>query len=577
MNSTIRKSYRHWARNWVKGSLGALCCLAGAEAVLAQQPAPLLARPAGIDSTVARPRRIGLGAPVPASAMPNATVMDGVQPASLQTDKPLPRPDEKTVTGNPPSPELLHMPAPTATGSFPVPPGQGMYPQTSIPVGPNHYGPPASYSPMLTGQPGVIAGPVVMNGQPGTCCGPILMGDGNCCPTTVCDPCASPYAGSFFGWLFSPHWGVPGCSELSAFQGFPGQQPRFRASFEYLMWKMRNDDAPPLVTSGTDTSGGILNRDGTTTLFGGALDQGYFSGGRLTLGLWFDCHENLGLEGSFFMLGQQRLTYVAGTQGLPIVARPIIAADTGQEAAIIIAAPGESEGNVMVSSSARMLGADLNLRKRWWSGSILDCPLQIDALGGFRYIRLDENLTITDDVFCTGGTNCPAGTHIARQDDFKTLNNFFGGQLGLDAELRKGPWVLNLRGKVAAGVTQQSALVNGATAFVLPDGSTVVRSGGVLALPSNMGTYNRSMFSVVPEVGVTLSYHLTESCRVFVGYNALVWTNVVRPGRQIDRVVDPGQFPSTAAPGGGGVRPMFNLTPSTFWTHGMTAGLEWRF
>ena len=62
-------------------------------------------------------------------------------------------------------------------------------------------------------------------------------------------------------------------------------------------------------------------------------------------------------------------------------------------------------------------------------------------------------------------------------------------------------------------------------------------------MPTNIGEFNRNVFSVVPEVGRNVGYQLTDHIRTFVGYNFLYWSNVIRPGDQIDRVIDINNIP----------------------------------
>jgi hypothetical protein len=84
---------------------------------------------------------------------------------------------------------------------------------------------------------------------------------------------------------------------------------------------------------------------------------------------------------------------------------------------------------------------------------------------------------------------------------------------------------------------------------------------------------------VVPEVGVNLGYWFTPTWRAYVGYNTLYWSNVVRPGEQIDRVVDltfvpnppPGVVPS------GQSRPQPLFSQSNLWVHGIQFGIERRW
>ncbi|MGG7379585.1 BBP7 family outer membrane beta-barrel protein, partial [Escherichia coli] len=67
-----------------------------------------------------------------------------------------------------------------------------------------------------------------------------------------------------------------------------------------------------------------------------------------------------------------------------------------------------------------------------------------------------------------------------------------------------------------------------------PGGQTSAVVGGLLALPSNIGNFQRNRFGVVPQVGLKVGYNLTDNLRVYVGYDFLWWCNVVRPGDQID-------------------------------------------
>ncbi len=68
--------------------------------------------------------------------------------------------------------------------------------------------------------------------------------------------------------------------------------------------------------------------------------------------------------------------------------------------------------------------------------------------------------------------------------------------------------------------------------------------GGLLAEPSNIGSFHKDQFSVVPQVDLTLSYHIDQHWRIFGGYDFLYWSSVVRPGQQIDRTLDETQIPN---------------------------------
>jgi hypothetical protein len=126
--------------------------------------------------------------------------------------------------------------------------------------------------------------------------------------------------------------------------------------------------------------------------------------------------------------------------------------------------------------------------------------------------------------------------------------------------------------KVALGPTQQMVNIQGST---LVNGTTRLE-GGLLALSSNIGHYSRDVFTVVPEVGLNLGYQLTDHLRLFVGYNFLYWSSVVRPGNTVQRAINPNLLPGSTVMGGPD-RPAFAFRGSDFWAQGVSFGLEFRY
>ena len=68
---------------------------------------------------------------------------------------------------------------------------------------------------------------------------------------------------------------------------------------------------------------------------------------------------------------------------------------------------------------------------------------------------------------------------------------------------------------------------------------------------------------------------------VFAGYSFLYVNSVVRPGNQINRNINPtpsvswtGEPPATLK---GPAEPSFEFNSSSFWAHGINAGLTLRF
>jgi hypothetical protein len=227
-------------------------------------------------------------------------------------------------------------------------------------------------------------------------------------------------------------------------------------------------------------------------------------------------------------------------------------------------AGGALAGTFNSSLRSSLWGAEGNLRSNLCCG----CNWFVDGIIGFRALGLNEDLIVSENLIVVRGAN--AGNTFQVTDLFSTRNNFYGGQLGLVSEWRRGRWSLDLKTKVALGSTHQVAEINGSTVI---NGTPF--TGGLLALPSNIGRFSRDFFTWAPEVGLNLGYQFTPHLRGYVGYNFLYWSDVLRPGNQIDRVVNVNQLPP-AIPGGP-ARPAFTFNGSDFWAQGVNFGLEFRY
>jgi hypothetical protein len=389
-------------------------------------------------------------------------------------------------------------------------------------------------------------------------CGPDACGPTICCPTDCCctGPCAKPHC--------------------------------FWVSAEVLGWGIKDSNLPPLVTAsaaGTPLGmAGVLG-PGTGILFGGHdLNNEEFAGGRFGVGFWLDKCQTLALEGNFLFLGSRTNGFVAGSAGDPILARPFF--DTrGFENAQLVAFPGLITGGVNVASTSSLWGAEANLRWHALEGPFFGLTYRTDFLAGFRYLELDEKLGITESLLVPAGAATPRAVGpagILVLDQFKTWNQFYGGQVGADTEFGYGRWFLGLNGKVALGTLHQVVDINGSTTFSQPGVNPSTVQGGLLAQPTNIGRFSRDRLAVLPEFGLKLGYQFNDHLRVFVGYNLLYINNVVRPGDQIDRTINITQIPNvTSPPSGepvrGTPRPLFTFRSTDFWAQGVNCGLEFRY
>jgi hypothetical protein len=319
---------------------------------------------------------------------------------------------------------------------------------------------------------------------------------------------------------------------------------------------------------------GVLGAPGTTVLFDGdgGLER---SGGRFTLGFWFDDEQTIGLESTTFFLGERSMTFRDSSGGVPILARPFLNVLSGMEASELVAFPGVLAGNIAISSSSQLWGTDLNLRTNCWRG----CHWHLDWLAGVRFLGLDEKLGIAEGLTVPAGAGPLAGSRITVQDGFGTHNLFVGGQTGLEIGVRRGRWSLDLLGKVALGNTHQDLNINGSTLFAVPGLPLSLQRGGLYALPSNIGHFSRDRFAVVPEVDAIVGFQLTRRLRALVGYSFVYNSAVIRPGNHIDRGLNVSQLPSQLGPGNlvGTARPAPIFHGSDFWAQGLSFGLELRY
>lgn len=356
---------------------------------------------------------------------------------------------------------------------------------------------------------------------------------------------------------------------------------RFYARGEYLLWWIKNDPIPPLVTAGSIADGplaGALGLPGTVILYNGSLDRDAFSGFRGTVGYYLDdCGENA-LEVSGFFLGSRSARFQADSNQYPVLARPFFDVNQQIQSVEQVAFPGLFTGRIVIEAPTEMWGAEINALCGWCCG----CDWRVDAIGGVRFLNVRESLTITEDIQNAPGQPDPFnGTRQIVQDRFVTSNQFYGGQVGVEGRWQNGRWTVDGRAKIALGVTQQQLEIAGFQSF--PPGTPNVSPlpGGLYALNSNIGKFSRGRFSVIPEVGISLGYYLTDYVRATIGYNFLYWSDIVRPGEQIDTQIDITRIPNFAVPPGTQPfpvpRPAVLFKSSDLWAQGLTAGLEFRY
>ena len=356
---------------------------------------------------------------------------------------------------------------------------------------------------------------------------------------------------------------------------------RFWVSSEYLLWFIKDSHYPLLVTSGspTDALPGAVGMPGTQVLFGGTIDNQARSGARVAVGAWLDPDGRVGAEAGYLFLGRRSVSLNSAASGTPgtgaVIARPFVNALTSAQDASLDAYPGLASGGVDVTTSSALQGAEANALLGLWDGP----SASINLVAGFRYLHLDEKLRIQEDVAVSTTAASFAGDQIGVLDQFNTTNDFYGANVGAQAALRWSHWEALLTAKVALGDVHESTVIGGATGITTPGGTTTVTPGGLLALPTNSGTFHRDTFAVVPEIGVRVDYRIGRYLHAFAGYSFLYWSDVVRPGDQIDPTINVNQVPTSKSFGaaGGPSRPAFSFHGSEFWAQGVSFGMEFRY
>jgi Putative beta barrel porin-7 (BBP7) len=366
-----------------------------------------------------------------------------------------------------------------------------------------------------------------------------------------------------------PAWRGPSCCDSNC-----GDRPRFWMGAEYLMWWQRGQSVPPLVISSPPGTQPLLGLPTTTVLYD-AVPSPTQSGARFNLGMWmphFCC--NLGVEVSYFFLGRTSNTSAYSSNGDPILARPFNDTTPGNQGpnAEIVAITGVN-GTATIHTFSELWGIEGNLRYKWCRGPCY----WLDIVGGYRYLNLSEGIDITEDRTFTR-----AGVRSVEQESFHTRNQFNGAQIGLDGEVRFCQRMFfGMNAKIAAGNVYQIIDVNGSTTFTnvpVPPGNST-QTGALLATPTNIGRYTSSRFGVAPELGLKIGIDLTDHLRLFVGYDFLYISNVVRPGDQIDTNVNQAFRPTIVGPGigGGPLQPTVPFRTSNYWAQGLNLGLQYRF
>ncbi len=347
------------------------------------------------------------------------------------------------------------------------------------------------------------------------------------------------------------------------------------ADLDYLQWWTQGMDVPPLVVR--------VNGNAADVIFGNQpMLTDERSGYRIKAGKWFDDCQTVGIQGEYLRLGDIEQNYIAASNALgrPQLGRPFIEANSGQQFIQDVSVPLELAGSVSVNARGNFSSAGLRMLYNTCNMD-LGCGSfrRIDFLLGYRYLQLDESLLIHEDL--TSIRPAPNQGQFAIDDRFQTFNDFNGGEFGWNFQRGIGRWRIDGTAKLAIGATHERVTIFGqtTTSGANDPADNGTRPGGLLAQQTNIGTYTRNEFALIPELAANLGYQITPNLRFHVGYTFIYWSRVARPGDHVDLTVNRNLIPDRSFPlqnpaFTGPARPAFEWQSTDFWAQGINVGLH---
>ncbi|BBO34407.1 BBP7 family outer membrane beta-barrel protein [Lacipirellula parvula] len=349
---------------------------------------------------------------------------------------------------------------------------------------------------------------------------------------------------------------------------------RFWFTAEYLLWGTEGMYVPALVSTspiGTASGqAGVLDGSSTTLLKGEShFNDDVRSGARFEFGYWLDSEQLDSIAATYFFIGQGSSGYHVDPAQNGIIARPFYNVEDEAGDARLVAYPNLVTGTVDIAAQMNFHAASVEYRRR----AINSGRYKIDWLFGYQFAQLDENITIRDSTLSLSGIT--QGTSINLYDAFDSSNAFHGALLGLAAhEQLSDNWTGDVYGKGSIGGVASRTNITGETATTL-NNVTTTNAGGLLTQTTNLGVHREGYVSSAWEFGLRARRKLTSNMSFTIGYTWFLLSHVERAGEQIDLAVNVSQIPPGSL--SGLARPAFPGEKSSFWTQGISVGLESRF
>ena len=366
-------------------------------------------------------------------------------------------------------------------------------------------------------------------------------------------------------------------------------------------------NVPPLVLGGDGVNDIFVGSPGTTVLLGQGNTTGRDTmvsdrraGGRLRFGWWLSNFPGWAIDGEYFSLGNSVDTFRAqGTAANPVAlgfdeVNPTLLQNLYNNDPNATSESSKIIDRATFRAQSRLDGGAFHFRKSLCCSSgcrpgLITCgdvPFQSKWEGfvGYRYMQLNESLQ--GDYAATIPSN-PV-TALTAMDHFGTLNQFNGADFGVNWQGRRGYWSTDLMMRLALGNNHQRVNIQGSSLLTTTTNNTTRTifqspNTGIYAAPSNIGLYQQDVLAVIPELGATLGYQLTQRIKLTAGYTFIYWSRVVRPGDQMDREINSlnnGLLTAPAAalnPRISPDKPQFEFKETDYWVQGLNLGGEYRW
>ena len=344
--------------------------------------------------------------------------------------------------------------------------------------------------------------------------------------------------------------------------------PRIWGGAEYLAWFVQTQGTPPLVQNVVGVAPGATSFTGAqiVNLFPDhSVNYDILSGVRGTIGFWLNGTQTFGFEMNYLWFGHASDGDVFPSASNAILGRPFLNTKTGRADLFQTSDLNGTKGTIRAYSGFHVEGGEANF--------LLNSPSvgpNLNFIGGFRYLQITEQLDLQQF-----SENDAVNVSAHSYDKFGTHNNFFGGQMGGRWAFDRGRFFGSITGKIAFGAMNESVNIAGGTIVNTPT-RILNANGGVLAQTTNIGTYSRLATAFIPEATATIGYRFAPWAAGFVGYNFMYVSEVVRPGKQIDPMVNPANFPFS---GGSATasHPSFQMRGESLWLQGINFGLKLQY